>query len=259
MKNKNVYLYKEIVEKFGFRDIWSVRDFCKRNNIKRKIIEGIACDKFIKENSELFNSNKLPYRITLVDKKDFEQIYHKKKGFLSASKLTKVSLKAQDEPVLNILKELLQEVKHLEDVIKNIANNKKKEEFKIIKEDNAKNTNKTIEALNQIEKQKKQYAKNSYEEYVLEKDEINKLIMSLKLTGPRLRLYYSYLEYITGVNLNKYREELLRTYSLKGIGSAERKRMYYIKNIIIEDPTLRKPFLNFLREREKERIKASAS
>lgn len=260
MENKNVYTNKEIVDKFGFRSIWAVRDFCKKYNIKREVIKGDACLEFARDNFELFNNRRPPCKLVLIDKKDFERVYHKKAPLLS-NKVEKVKAgtPVHDEVVLNILKELLQKVEKLENTVKDIADDKKKEEFETVEENNAKKADKMIEALNRVENQKKQCMKNSYEEYVLEKDEINKLITSLNATGTRLRLYYSYLEYVTGVNLNKYKEELLKTYSLKNIGGAERKRMCYIKNIIIEDPMLRKPFLKLLREKEKEMIRASAS
>lgn len=258
MKDKNVYLYKEIVKKFQFRNIWSVRDFCKRNNIKRKVIEGIVLDEFIEENSERFNKNKLPYKVTLVDKKDFEQIYYKKKMPFIAE-LVKTPSKIVNNPILNILKELLQKIEHLEYAIKDISNDKKKKNLKLQKKDNNEDVSKTIKALNQIEKIKKRYTANSYEEYVLEKDEINKLIKALRLSGNRLRLYYSCFEYITGIDLKKYKENFLAAYSLKNVTYTEKQRMSYIKNVIIEDPALRKPFLKFLREKEKEMIKTLAS
>lgn len=257
---KEVYLIKEIEKKFGFKNYFSVRDYIRHRDIKTEKISGVVLKIFMKNHPEKFQQREHhPSSLILVDKKDFERAYYNdppRKKSISNIKESEVDeyLTTCNNAHSVSLNNILLRLKDLEKKVNCLISDKKE-----TRNTSPVKSNNLINTLTKIEKQKKKYILDAHEEYIIEKDEIEKLVKAMNITGTKAGMYYDHLSYVTGIDIRQKRNEAIRTSTLKSAGKNELKRLSVIKNFICEDKLLRKAYLKFLRQKEKEIIEKNIS
>lgn len=216
---KDYYTIKEIQKDYNFSGT-EILNIVKQNNIQMFVITGkwLKCLKSI--NPKI---NKMASKIVLIDKEHFVRIMKEKeielKQFFIEQKnnLPKTSLEEKLDLLLDKIEEIKTELKN--------------QKFKETKKE---------QSLGDIK---------------FEKDQVIKLVRSLRIYGQKQRTFYKKLEELSGEDIYKRREFEKQIALTKGYSPSAAKKNSLIINIILEDNNLRRAFLDLLYKEEQRMMK----
>lgn len=218
-EHKNYCTVKEIQKDYDFSGT-EIFNIARQNNIKMCIITGKWL-KYLKGINPKIN--KMASKVALIDKEHFIRIMKEKEA-----ELEQLFIEQKDYSPKTSLEEKLD---LLLDKIEEIKTELKNQKFKEARKE------------------------RSLGDIKFEKDQVIKLVRTLRIYGRKQRAFYKKLEELSGEDLYKRREFERQIALTKGYSPSSVKKSSLIINIILEDDNLRKAFLDLLYEEEQRMIK----
>lgn len=216
---KDYCTIKEIQKDYNFSGT-EILNIVKQNNIQMFVITGKWLKYLKSVNPKI---NKMASKIVLIDKEHFVRIMKEKEIELKQlfieqkNNLPKTSLEEKLDLLLDKIEEIKTELKN--------------QKFKETKKE---------QSLGDIK---------------FEKDQVIKLIRSLRIYGQKQRAFYKKLEELSGEDIYKRREFEKQIALTKGYSPSVAKKNSLIINIILEDNNLRRVFLDLLYKEEQRMMK----
>lgn len=216
---KDYCTIKEIQKDYNFSGT-EILNIVKQNNIQMFVITGKWLKYLKSVNPKI---NKMASKIVLIDKEHFVRIMKEKEIELKQlfieqkNNLPKTSLEEKLDLLLDKIEEIKTELKN--------------QKFKETKKE---------QSLGDIK---------------FEKDQVIKLIRSLRIYGQKQRAFYKKLEELSGEDIYKRREFEKQIALTKGYSPSAAKKNSLIINIILEDNNLRRVFLDLLYKEEQRMMK----